>query len=829
MAAAQQPIEVPLPLEIPDREPSPQTDGADDDLYADQENAQALIQPQISPIATRITSPLTLAAEKAAILDLIPAEDESDGTQSSFPGLQPHVPERTPVSRALSSRRDRVQSMIDAPSTQLQTYPLPTPWTSGPKEFSVDNAQEGRPALAGVFGQPRSRRSTSVGHEALRRLSKAFPSMSLSGNLLSNISTPSFFSSTLSKSDSASATPTRNSPEHTPQLGVVTYRKKAPAPISITPPVQQDAVTHSDLTRPRSIASRKSLALRKSTSNDSLLYHSLSRVSSFGDDDRFLNQRDQVNSRFKAIKDSWDPPFKLPQLPNILPSPMKKAQFSPEEVGFETPRSSSFKVNTRTSRDVSSPLDNILDSLTGDIVIMGGYRGSILRSAEPPHRQLWVPVKVGLNIRKVNLEVGLDPEDEENMEKTIFPSGMLQNIGPVDIAKRLFKKLRESDNAKSGKLRVHDYGYDWRLSPHLLSRKLIEFLEKLPSNQSTTAPEKRGALVIAHSLGGLLTRHAVNKRPELFSGVVYAGSPQRCVNILGPLRNGDAVLLNEKVLTAQVNFSLRTTFVFLPEDGYCFIDKFTGEEYPVDFYDINDWIKYRWCPCVGEPALPPFLNRSGSLGSFLNRSSSLSLRSRSGSDPKKVQSPTGNPIAEAARMVTKDRTLAPQMDSSAAADSRSQGAAASSLMPKTVHRRVSDPQAKAIEYLTRTLAETKQFRAETAHNPAHTEANIYPPLAVIYGKDIPTLSAARVAGRDAIACADAYDDLAFRSGDGVVLAREAMLPPGYELVNGGRVSTDRGHVTMLGDLPAVGRALEAVVRGRRKGIGMGQHGKRRAS
>jgi hypothetical protein len=46
-------------------------------------------------------------------------------------------------------------------------------------------------------------------------------------------------------------------------------------------------------------------------------------------------------------------------------------------------------------------------ALTGDVIVLGGYRGSVLRSAKPPHRQLWVPVKVGLNLRKVNLEVGL--------------------------------------------------------------------------------------------------------------------------------------------------------------------------------------------------------------------------------------------------------------------------------------------------------------------------------------------------------------------------------------------------------------------------------------
>jgi hypothetical protein len=67
--------------------------------------------------------------------------------------------------------------------------------------------------------------------------------------------------------------------------------------------------------------------------------------------------------------------------------------------------------------------------------------------------------------------------------------------------------------------------------------------------------------------------------------------------IVGPFRNGDAVLFNEKVLTAQVNFSLRTSFVLLPEDGFCFINKNTREEYQVDFYDPKEWVKYAFSPC----------------------------------------------------------------------------------------------------------------------------------------------------------------------------------------------------------------------------------------
>lgn len=492
--------------------------------------------------------------------------------------------------------------------------------------------------------------------------------------------------------------------------------------------------------------------------------------------------------------------------------------------------------------------------------MLGGYRGSILRSAERPHRQLWVPVKVGLNIRKVNLEVGLDPEDETDMENTIYASGMLQHIGPVDISRRLFKKLRESDNARRGKLRVHDYGYDWRLSPHLLSQRLIAFLETLPGNTNLPpGSAQRGALVVAHSLGGLITRHAVNQRPDLFSGVVYVGTPQRCINILGPLRNGDAVLLNEKVLTATVNFSLRTTFVFLPEDGFCFVNaNDPTEEYRVDYYDVQDWVRYRLSPCIGPHALPPphqdgggMIKRSSTIGALLEDLSgslpSLPLRNRISSGGFQAEG-TSSAAAAAAAVNSQagERILTPQMNSLASPTSLPPAygpALTSTTTPTTTttatqvplppspraHTRTPsyDPAADSLQrtlslaYLQRTLAETKRFRAELAHRPEHTAANVYPPVAVIYGKGIPTVYAARVASREAIAQSDAYDDLVFRSGDGVVLTREAMVPDGYHVVRDGYVSTDRGHVSLLGDHAAVGRALEAVIRGRKKGIGLG--------
>ncbi|KAL1839115.1 hypothetical protein VTJ49DRAFT_1846 [Mycothermus thermophilus] len=738
-----------------DIQTSPDT-AEEDDLDVDLQDAESILQPAMSPIATRHGP-----------------ETSRDGSTSLFPALQP-----------------------------------PEPWN---KRLTIAEPSRVKSSMAAAL-QTRHQRSQSAGESALKRLSKALPSLpsiNIPTGLLQNIHTPSLFSS-------ASNSPTKDGIRPRGFSALSPFIGRVPGHVP-PPPPDDNPSPQPDLSQPRT--------LRSVASDDSMLYHSLSRMSSLGDDARFTHVRGQVNVRLKAIMDSFDgPSFKLPQMPSIglLNTPLKKATAATDSApGASGP--STAQTSPRVDRD---PLDEVLETLTGDIVIMGGYRGSVLRSAKAPHRRLWVPVKVQLGVRKVNLEVGLDSEDEERMEETIIPDGMLKNIGPVDISRRLFKRLRECENARLGKLRVHDYGYDWRLSPHLLSRKLVEFLEKLPSNQPGVPPEQRGALVIAHSLGGLITRHAVNQRPELFSGVLYVGVPQRCISILGPLRNGDVVAFNEKLLTAQVNFSLRTSFVFLPEDGFCFVDKVTGKEYRIDFYDVENWIKYRLSPCVSEPALPP-LTRSGTLGSLLSLSDSLPslpLRARSITHPGKKHHSTTTTTTDAKHA---GRNLMLRMNNPTTTDPMSTtvttNKSPSRTWPLQNPSTALSPSTRArnIAYLTRTLHQTKHFRSQLAHNPSLQTSNLYPPLAIMYGKDMPTCCGARVSSKEAIARADAYDELIFASGDGVVLAKDAMLPEGYEVVKGGRVRTDRGHVGMLGDLVGVGKALQALVRGRKKGIGLG--------
>ncbi|KAI6379127.1 hypothetical protein MCOR25_002105 [Pyricularia grisea] len=792
----------------------------DDGTLSEGETAQSLFQPAISPIATRLAWPGTPAAEKAAAMwDFMdgPTDNIADslssnpsvepshrGTVAARPGTSATMLD-TNVNRASSATRPHKPASVPTIAPQHQPQ-MPEP--SGFRKLSGSGTTPGFSSR---------KRASTVGGDALKKLSKAIPSISMPSNFLPSLPTPSFFSSSSSsnKRDS-SLSPTRNGPvtksgQVTTDHGFEESSRSKEESIHIRYPRGPKSLRPSG-------PPGQAYTLRRSTSMESTLYNPMSRVSSYGDDKRFLDVRKMTNSRFKAIMDSFDrPTFKMPQLPSMT-SPFKSSSFTESSIG-SGPRSPGKQPRNSTisPKDGIAILDAVLESLIGDVVVLGGYRGSILRSATSPHQQLWVPVKVGLNMRKVNLEVGLDPQDEETMEEHIIPSSMLQNIGPIDISRRLLKRMRESRNAKAGTLRVHEFAYDWRLSPARSSARLLKFLEGLKCNSMRDKPS--GALVIAHSLGGLITRHAVNQRPDLFSGVVYAGVPQRCINIIGPLRNGDAVLLNQKLLTAQVNFSFRTSFVFLPEDGVCFVSKDGTQEFKFDFYDPENWVKYRLCPAVAPPLKPtlPVSKLDSALYSLREMSTTIStfdLRGRSGSDDRGRKAPT---LANGGVLGP------PPMPSEDSGPHQTNGDGSRTSSPGSSQGHQEDQHySRAYKYLARTLAETKQFRAETQHRPELSDSNAYPPLAVIYGKDTPTVHAVRVSSLDAIASPDeVYNDLVFRSGDGVVLAREAMLPPGYDVVSGGRISTEKGHISILGDFAGVAKAIEAVLRGRSKGIGKG--------
>lgn len=878
------PVSPPIRLEIPEdmnavslRQSDHDSD-YDDKLMDDalpEDDIQSVIGVTISQAQARLTSPKTPAAEKAAAFEEINAGAPFDGAadyqtldegatkQKARPAELKYVEQviMKPVQRKRSDTSDHALKL------------LPSPWTASPKLFERPHGQRRErasskpwPSPTGILADMNVKRfMSSLNLPSLPRTPtlKDFSMPSIVSVFGAKEDEKTYNAGTRSKrANSLLLSNTQgNNGKHSSPSKTSSHRENVEdkasnilygTTVDQFPPSHkryariwwndtQSTDTSEEATSTRSTSDLllpKSPVLRRATSDQSLVLRRVTSTgSSLGDDSRWENVQEQVNSRMKAIKDTLqDSSIRLPSMPNLANMNLNSLRpdflrsrgssdpnqrFANSSVARPSQVTLSGNIHDHGSRPQTiehdfhlpkkSPksmhpiLDRALEDLTGDLVIMGGYRGSILRSSTPPYRQLWVPVKVGLNIRKVNLEVGLQPEDEEKMHETIFASGMLSHIGPVDMGRRLLKRIRDSPNCQNGKLRLHDYGWDWRLSPHLLSRRLLKFLEQLPCNAKGVPAHERGATVIAHSMGGLITRHAVNRRPELFAGVVYAGVPQHCINILGPLRNGDEVLLSSKVLTAQVNFTLRTSFLLLPEDGQCFINKETKEPYPVNFFSVESWKTYAFSPCIA-PALAPFSpnEKKGILSTVYNSLPSLPQPLR------RMTAPTSPDISlDAAKE-------APAPTTSSLSNSTTTNPSIQSTIPLPL----------ALTYLSRTLASTLTFKHELAHNPALSNDNSYPPLSILYSTCVPTVFAARVASRDAIRCADAYDDIQFASGDGVCLAKAAQLPKGYVCVEGGRVKSERGHVGLLGDLEGVGRCLSAVGRARRgKGVGLGREGR----
>ena len=852
------------------------TEEAEEEIGDDmpEEDAQSVIGFSISKAQTRLTSPRTPAAEKAAALASMDG-GLFDGALDGFSGER----DRGDARKNLSVESEGNGNALPTPTSRKQAEELPSPWRATPQSFQkFKSSEDSNHPLLATSMVPDINIKRYLSNLNLPSMPKtpnfkdfSVPSLS---TILNNARShsPLRKESTRPKRASTYVAPSSSSDSAKQlenDLAGIRRGRRDTLPVRGTtegieargvPSIANSGVEglkgHQRAASDLSNATQRQSRLRRSTSDQSLLLRrATSTVTSLGDDSRWENVQEMVNSRMKAIMDSLqDSSIKLPSMPNLaninlgsfLPDftrsrahseakhPMHASSgqrdidifndiLNDESSTVHVPKPSkleAYQANRKVSRTINSHLEKALENLTGDVVLMGGYRGSVLRSARPPHRQQWVPVKVGLNLRRVNLEVGLQPEDEEKMEEHIFPSGMLTHIGPVDMGRRLLKRLQTCKNAQEGKLRVHDYGYDWRLSPHLLSKGLVTFLEKLQCNVTGVPRSEKGALIIAHSMGGLITRHAVNQRPELFSGALYAGVPQYCINILGPFRNGDAVLLSNKVLTAQVNFTLRSSYLLLPDDGKCFINKETKEEYKVDFFDVEHWKRYAWSPCIAPtlpPVNPPEKGLFSSVSDLLPSLPSLPLPGKKAS-LSRLGDETSN-LSHAAHNASTDIQDAADAAMTCALDP--QFSHSTTLLSNSSSTACTIPLQDAVPYLDRTLNETLVFRSELAHNPRHTADNVYPPNSIIYATNTPTVVAARVSSREAISRADAYDDLQFASGDGVCLAKAAMLPEGYRCAEGGRVRTERGHVGLLGDLEAVGRCLLAIIQERRRGVGLG--------
>ncbi|CAI5756076.1 unnamed protein product [Candida verbasci] len=426
-------------------------------------------------------------------------------------------------------------------------------------------------------------------------------------------------------------------------------------------------------------------------------------------------------------------------------------------------------------KDFIKPYESIYERIEGNIVIMGGYRGSILRDSKT-HKRVWIPIKAGFNLRKINLLLGPNQIDELNAQDKIYADGVLKNIGPIDICKKLIKKLEANP-----KVNLKEFGYDWRLSGNVVSKQLEIFLSKI--YEETGKP----TLVIAHSMGGLMVHGTLQRNPKLFRSIVYVGSPSECLNILGPIRFGDSVLLSDKILTFEANFMMRSSFIFLPLSGRVFYNKETKEHYDIDFFDPNNWVEYNLNPLVSSKRKQ--LEESKSFSNSLNSVSTFSSLSTK-----------FNKIYRSAPIIR----------------SRSTSPMTREFNLDEEEGKFSYSFADSFRYLSETLKSTKEYVLSLEYD-TNLESE-YPPMAIVYGNKIPSVRGSVVRSRQDIKDGNYYEFF-YGHGDGVI-HQKWLMPErkGFNHFNAidgtgqivGKFASESAHVTLMTDFDTMGKALDAV-------------------
>lgn len=464
-----------------------------------------------------------------------------------------------------------------------------------------------------------------------------------------------------------------------------------------------------------------------------------------------------------------------------------------------------------------NPNESIFNEIDGNIVILGGYRGSILRDTKTKKR-VWIPIKAGFNLRKINLLLGPTKEDEINASKYIYPDGVLKNVGPIDICKKLIKKLESNP-----KTNVKEFGYDWRLSGDIISKQLEDFLKDI--YDKTGKP----TLVIAHSMGGLMAHGTMQRNPHLFRSVVYVGVPSECLNILGPIRFGDSVIFSDKILTYETNFMMRSSFNFLPLSGRVFVNQDTNEYYDLDYFNPDTWVEYNLNPLVSKRRKLLEEQNNASLSSS-NDDSSLSFPSMITNKLKHYRTKTGvwkvKFGSDDSTLSSSTTSLKLRMTSSEKSDVLSSGTEAQEstvLLKPQGAERVEDYSAnfsftfeECYNYLSETLKLAKKFILSLDYR--EELAPEYPPMAIVYGNAVPSVRGSNVRSIQDIEDGNYYEFF-YGHGDGVVHQRWLMPEKkGFKYYNSetgegeivAKIASSCGHVNLMTDFRAMGTALRAV-------------------
>lgn len=202
------------------------------------------------------------------------------------------------------------------------------------------------------------------------------------------------------------------------------------------------------------------------------------------------------------------------------------------------------------------------------VILVPGIKGSLLNENG---KRVWLSVSDLLpGRRSFALEADSKTEPQGILTRLNILPGLVEYRPYYGMAARL---------ACAGN--GYAFSYDWRRDPRENAELLGKFVAEV---EKATGQRPR---IVAHSMGGLVTRFFLSENPEAVSAVAYAGVPFRPgLSFLDDINQGAGVGLNNALLSKEAVYSHPSSFMLLPHSG-------SGAYMEADLLDARTWERFR--------------------------------------------------------------------------------------------------------------------------------------------------------------------------------------------------------------------------------------------
>lgn len=216
------------------------------------------------------------------------------------------------------------------------------------------------------------------------------------------------------------------------------------------------------------------------------------------------------------------------------------------------------------------------------LVFIHGIKGSVLTDARGTVR--WMTAWEGLALSSPDLRLPLQWHGDIQDRDGLVATEPLSSVGWHDVYGTFLTW------AKTSGRKFYPFAYDWRRDNLENTDAFIQFLEKVRRENGGTRIQ-----VVGHSMGGLITFVALNRRPELFQSVLLAGVPfGGSISFLEDVHAGTSNGFNSSILSPQVFFTFVSPYALFPADPKdSGLVEPNGPPIVHDWYSPDDWARQK--------------------------------------------------------------------------------------------------------------------------------------------------------------------------------------------------------------------------------------------